>query len=139
MIEIEKKGRTVLVRYGCKHSLSEEGLTRKQRLEKYNRYKEELTELALAKNFILPEFNAAVTFFMPVFPSWTKKKKRDLHFKLHTQKPDIDNLLKALQDALKAADCSIAHYNGLTKRWCNFPTGYIEIIVKPGPPPKYRP
>lgn len=134
-----KNGNVKMVRYGCPHSLSLEGLRRKLRLEKYNQYKEDLIDVALDKNFFLPEYNAAVTFFLPVSPSWTKKKKKAYHFKLHRIKPDIDNLLKALQDSLKKADCSIAHYNSICKRWVNFPTGYIEIILTDGPEPEYNP
>ena len=136
--KVLKNGNTKIVRYGCPHALSQEGLNRKQRLEKYNDYQEDLIDVASAKNFTLPEYNAAVTFFIPVSPSWTKKKKAANHFKLHKQTPDIDNLLKALQDALKKADASIAQYNGLAKRWVNFPTGYIEIIITEGPEPDYR-
>lgn len=34
------------------------------------------------------------------FPSWTKKKTRELLNRPHTQKPDLDNVVKAVADAL---------------------------------------
>jgi Holliday junction resolvase RusA-like endonuclease len=116
-----------------------EGLRRKKRLEKYNDYKIALAEIALEKGFVLPDYNAAVTFLIPVSPSWTKKKKKAMHHTIHQNDPDTDNLLKALQDALKTEDCSIAHYSGLAKYWVDYPTGRIEIVVHPGPAPKYIP
>jgi Holliday junction resolvase RusA-like endonuclease len=139
LVEKIIRGKPKMVRYGCTHSLSVEGMNRKKRLERYNDYKESLIEVAFDKNFVLPEYNTSITFFLPVFDSWTNKKKKAMHFQLHRVKPDLDNFLKAFQDALKAADCSIAHYGSLAKRWVNFPTGYIEIITTDGPPPEYKP
>lgn len=39
-------------------------------------------------------------FFLPMPDSWSKKKKANFDGKYHRQKPDIDNLVKALMDAL---------------------------------------
>jgi Holliday junction resolvase RusA-like endonuclease len=112
-------------------------LKRKKYIERYNQYKEDLRNEASDKNFIIPDHNWSVVFFVPVPKSWTKKKKAQQHLKLHRPRPDIDNFLKALFDPLKTQDSSIAHLNGLEKRWVNFPTGWIEIIITEGPEPPY--
>lgn len=41
-----------------------------------------------------------VTFFLPMPPSWSKKKRKEMDGRAHQQKPDIDNLVKALLDAV---------------------------------------
>ncbi len=43
---------------------------------------------------------ARITFFMPIPKSWSKKKKEDAVFSYHTKKPDADNLVKGVFDAL---------------------------------------
>lgn len=45
-----------------------------------------------------------VCFKLPMPKSWSKKKQRDMEGKPHQQKPDIDNLLKGLMDALMKND-----------------------------------
>ena len=39
--------------------------------------------------------------------SWSKKKKVEMNFANHQQKPDIDNLLKALMDSLLEDDSKV--------------------------------
>lgn len=65
----------------------------------------------------LPEQGAGVTFILPMPKSWSEKKKRMMNGVAHKQKPDITNLLKALEDALYGDDSAIWHYEGLCKRW----------------------
>lgn len=56
-----------------------------------------------------------VVFVMPMFSSWTKKKKEQLLYMPHRQTPDRDNLLKALQDVQDQDKCI---YDGRTlKIW----------------------
>jgi len=66
-----------------------------------------------------------VTFFLPMPKSWSKKKRELMNYKDHTQKPDLDNCLKALMDAVFTDD---AHISRLTihKVWAV--TGAIEIL-----------
>jgi Holliday junction resolvase RusA-like endonuclease len=47
---------------------------------------------------------ADVTFWMPMPKSWSKKKRYAMAGSWHTGKPDLDNLLKALMDALNKSD-----------------------------------
>jgi len=66
----------------------------------------------------LPTILQSTIFVVPIPKSWSKKKKISLDGKLHTQRPDLDNYLKGLWDALCKEDSHIAKINGpLEKRW----------------------
>lgn len=54
-----------------------------------------------------PVAGAHVVFIMPMPKSWSKKKKEHMIMQPHQQKPDIDNLQKALLDALFGDDSHI--------------------------------
>lgn len=73
----------------------------------------------------LPESGYHVTFVLPMPDSWSKKKRAEMAEKPHQQKPDADNLLKALMDAIYSEDCAVWDVR-VTKRWGN--AG--EIIIK---------
>ena len=75
----------------------------------------------------LPTEGAAVYFHIPMPKSWSKKKKRQMHGTIHRQKPDLSNLLKALEDAIYQDDSAIGHYAGLGKYWSH--EGAIVIIA----------
>jgi Holliday junction resolvase RusA-like endonuclease len=115
------------------------GLKRRLRLEKYNQYKEDLLAAAKEKHFILPPEGCGITFYIPLPKSWGKKKRAAFHGKLHQSKPDLSNLLKALEDALCAEDKYIAHYGELCKRWVDFPHGWIEITISQPTEPLIEP
>ena len=57
-----------------------------------------------------------VTFIIPMPHSWSKKKRANLDGKPHQLKPDIDNLTKALFDAVLEQDCGVWDHRA-TKRW----------------------
>jgi len=105
------------------------GLKRLLRIEKYNNYKVELLASAKEKNFTIPEQGAGVTFFLPMPKTWSQKKRKIYHGTLHQQRPDLKNLLSAWEDSLCIEDKYIAHYSYLCKRWVDYPTGWIEIII----------
>lgn len=108
------------------------GLKRLQRLERYNEYKIAILSEAKRLNFSIPAQGTCITFFLPCPKTWSNKKKKLHHFKLHQSKPDLDNLTKAFLDSLLAEDKAVAHYGELQKRWVNFPLGWIEVtITKP--------
>ncbi|CAH5088770.1 RusA family crossover junction endodeoxyribonuclease [Serratia marcescens] len=73
----------------------------------------------------LPESGYHVTFVLPMPEGWSKKKRAEMAGKPHQQKPDADNLLKALMDAIYSEDCAVWDVR-VTKRWGN--AG--EIIIK---------
>ena len=101
------------------------GLKRLLRLERYNQYKIDLLAEAKRQRFELPPSGLSVTFYIPTPKSWSEKKKALHHGLLHQSKPDIDNLTKAFLDSLVAEDKFIANI-AITKRWVNFPDGWIE-------------
>lgn len=118
-----------LYKAGRYDKMSDDGIKRVERLQRYNEYKAALMGVAKAARFILPEQGAEITFFIPVSKSWKKHKKSSMHLKLHRFKPDLSNLLKAMEDSLLTKDEGIANYAGLTKKWINEPVGKIEIII----------
>lgn len=54
--------------------------------------------------------------YLPMPKSWSVKKRATMTGQFHRQKPDLDNILKAAQDALFGDDSSIA-YAVAEKRW----------------------
>jgi Holliday junction resolvase RusA-like endonuclease len=70
---------------------------------------------------------ATVVFFIEVPKSWTKRKKRLSIGEPHRQKPDLDNLIKALGDALYGDDSHIASIHA-SKVWASKPG--ISIFPK---------
>ncbi|MDU3478938.1 MAG: RusA family crossover junction endodeoxyribonuclease [Citrobacter sp.] len=48
----------------------------------------------------LRESGSHVTFILPMPASWSKKKRAELNGKPHQAKPDFDNMMKALMDAI---------------------------------------
>ena len=65
-----------------------------------------------------------VTFYMPMPKSWTKKKREEMDMHGHQQKPDVDNLCKALLDAMYADDSYVFSISVL-KLWAE--KGAIHI------------
>lgn len=82
-------------------------------VQRYRDFKDECARAGV----ILPESGASVTFVLPVSRSWSAKKKAAMIGQPHQQRPDVSNLLKALEDALYLDDSAIWHYAGLKKVW----------------------
>lgn len=62
--------------------------------------------------------NGSMIFFrIPMPKSWSKKKRSEMAGKPHQQKPDLDNLIKALIDAVHAEDSHIWHLQCCMKIW----------------------
>lgn len=69
-----------------------------------------------ARGLDLPEDGSIVTFVLPMPKSWAKKKHNEMDGQPHQQRPDLDNLLKALADACYSEDCRI-HCIAARKVW----------------------
>lgn len=110
--------------------LRPEGLKRLLRLERYNKYKQDLAALAKSIKFTAPEQGGHLIFYIPVPKSWKEYKKKEMHQKLHLSTPDWDNLAKAFFDGLMVQDKGIADVR-VTKKWVNASHGHIEFIVQP--------
>ena len=65
---------------------------------------------------ILPCYGAHVTFILPMPESWSKKKREEMDGKPHMQRPDWDNLGKAISDAIYQDDSGIYDIH-VTKIW----------------------
>jgi Holliday junction resolvase RusA-like endonuclease len=104
------------------------GLKRLKRLERYNDYKLSLLALAKEKGFVISPQGCSFRFYIPMPKTWSKKKRALMHGKLHMQKPDIDNLMKAVFDSMMSEDKGIAHFEAV-KFWVDFPAGWIEIAT----------
>lgn len=91
---------------------------RRQRkpVHNYFKFKDKVIEQSLAANFKLPESNFRVVFIIPMSHSWSDKKKSLMNNTPHQQKPDADNMIKALKDSLCKDDSVIWDYR-ITKYW----------------------
>lgn len=67
-----------------------------------------------------------LSIFIKMPETWSQKKKNEHKGRLHRQKPDIDNLLKAVMDALFINDAGIARIAAV-KIWA--PYDKIEISL----------
>ena len=66
-----------------------------------------------------------ITFTIPVPKSWSKKKQMMMCGKRHTQKPDLDNLVKAVMDSVFPDSDSFIHEIHAKKFWGS--SGSIEV------------
>lgn len=82
----------------------------------YFRFKQEIQALALQNGFKLPENGFHVVFIVPMPHSWSEKKKNQMNSTPHQQKPDADNMIKAVKDSLCENDANIWDYR-ITKYW----------------------
>lgn len=71
----------------------------------------------------------SILFMIPMPKSWSRKKRAEMAGKPHESKPDLSNLLKALEDAAASwmgiDDCVFHNYSGLKKIW--WTEGWIII------------
>jgi len=79
---------------------------------KYRRF----ADLCRLEKVQLPLSGGHVIFVLPMPDSWSKKKKNLFDGKAHSQTPDLDNLIKAIGDAVYADDSGIWDIH-VTKLW----------------------
>lgn len=77
-----------------------------------------------ARGVRLPESGCHILFVLPMPKSWSKQRRAALSGKAHQQKPDLDNLAKALMDAVFAEDCRV-----WDARWSKVWGDTGEIVV----------
>ena len=73
----------------------------------------------------VPESGATVIFRLPMPTSWSMKKRQKMNGMPHKQKPDADNLLKSVLDAVYASDAHVWDIR-VIKLWAD--EGSIEVI-----------
>ena len=81
----------------------------------YFNYKNTIVWQSKSMNFELKNYLDCV-FLIPMPETWSKKKKEKMNGLPHTQKPDTDNLVKGLKDALKKDDSDV-WWEKAEKRW----------------------
>ncbi|MGB0662800.1 MAG: RusA family crossover junction endodeoxyribonuclease [Pontibacterium sp.] len=79
---------------------------------RYREFKDQVREAGLT----VPNSGCRMVFVLPMPKSWTKKKRDAMRGKPHQQKPDTDNMIKAVLDAVHVEDSQIYHVEGL-KFW----------------------
>ncbi len=84
-------------------------------VQSYWSYKDELTLKCNLKKVELGE-TLNVEFHLPMPKSWTKKDREESDGMPHMQTPDLDNLVKGLQDCLLKQDKKI-HKIQASKFW----------------------
>jgi len=78
----------------------------------------------------LPESGAWIVFHIAMPQGWSNVKREMMRGEPHKQRPDLDNLIKAIGDAVHAEDSGLWDYRA-SKLWAD--EGAIEIrdIYKP--------
>jgi Holliday junction resolvase RusA-like endonuclease len=74
----------------------------------------------------LPDAGASILFVIEMPGSWPEKKRASLDGRPHQQKPDVKNLLAALEDAIRLDDERIWNYAEISKVWGRRPRIEIE-------------
>ena len=83
-------------------------------VQRYRAFRDEV-KLKGAK---VPEYGGHVIFVIAMPKSWSKKKREEMALRPHQQKPDKDNLEKALLDAIyRHSDDSHVYDMRVTKIW----------------------
>lgn len=72
---------------------------------------------ACRENAITFDNGQDITFVIPFPKSYSKKKKTSLDGQPHTIKPDVDNLMKSVLDAIYKDDSHIWHIGSIKKIW----------------------
>jgi Holliday junction resolvase RusA-like endonuclease len=96
-------------------------------LVRWREYRDELRRQATAHGFDPQPEGMYLCFYLPMPPSWTKKKRAHMAGRPHTQKPDIDNLCKAFLDALMEDDAGVWALSA-EKRWAE--RGAVVVTVE---------
>lgn len=73
-----------------------------------------------------PSEGAHITFHLPMPASWSGKHRQEMDGQPHMQTPDVDNLAKAILDALNIEDSHIWDLR-ITKRWAVVGAVHIQL------------
>ena len=92
---------------------------------KYWAFKDLLTLQARIQGFVLSD-QIKIVAHLPMPKSWSKKKRAEFVWEPHQQKPDIDNILKSVQDILMKEDSTIWDVH-ILKYWTDAPEGTLII------------
>ncbi|MGB1290547.1 MAG: RusA family crossover junction endodeoxyribonuclease [Pseudoalteromonas sp.] len=85
-------------------------------VQRYRDFKDQLRMFSDRERYIL-QVPLSLTFRIEMPESWAKKKRLEMNGKPHLQTPDLDNLIKAFQDALLKDDSAVWKYGTMQKIW----------------------
>jgi Holliday junction resolvase RusA-like endonuclease len=88
---------------------------KRDRVTKYFAFRDEFILKSNLNGFKLSE-TLKIVFVIPMPETWTKKKKIEMNFKPHQQKPDIDNLTKSILDSFNKDDGFVFNIHAI-KYW----------------------
>ncbi len=88
---------------------------------RYREYADRCRELGMTV-----ENGDRIIFHIAMPPSWPKAKRAAMDGQPHRQRPDIDNLLKAVMDAVLPEDCSVWWVGSVKKFWSKAPAVIID-------------
>ena len=94
-------------------------------------FKQSIWLHAAGRGLFTGPVEVSIVAWFPMPSSWSMKKRRQHDLRWHTQKPDADNVGKAVLDALKehwTDDCQVAILT-VQKRWIS-KTGLTQITVR---------
>lgn len=87
-----------------------------KRYKVYQVYKQALYALLASNGIKSCPAEFRITFVMPVFDSYTERQKQAKIGQPHTQKPDLDNLVKGFMDCFGKDDSGVHHIE-MAKIW----------------------
>ena len=98
-----------------------------------NNYKLVLQQAAKEAGIVVAggPLTVGLVFYLPMPASWSKKKRGAMLHSPHCQKPDLDNLAKAVLDGLQPVigdDCRVWQFGVLRKLWAEH--GGIGITIE---------
>jgi Holliday junction resolvase RusA-like endonuclease len=113
-------------------------LRRKKQLEVHNAHKEEIRYWVQKTGFVMPTGAFAIWFYVPMPPSWRKKKREAMIHTVHQSTPDLDNFLKQMFDSVMPRRNRIAGEKGADDRkifnyaafkvWVDWPDACVKIL-----------
>lgn len=86
-------------------------------VKRYRAWKDDFVSLCAQAGWSLGDV-LEVKFSIPMPPSWSGAKKLKMNGTPHQQKPDIDNMCKAVMDAFRKDDSNV-HTIIASKVWAN--------------------
>lgn len=92
------------------------------------RYREYCDRIRAASGECSPPDQIEVTAYLPVKQSWSKRRQLMFNGTPHRLRPDADNILKGICDALFTDDSGIWKKT-VTKFWCQMDAERTEITV----------
>ena len=112
-------------------SISDSWHTDRPHVARWLQFKDEVKMHANFSSLLLPSRPYLLHWltYLPMYESWKPEKKAEKLYTIHDQKPDRDNIDKALMDILFKEDKTIGT-GTIEKRWCLPGEERIELYAE---------